>query len=115
MQGNWNPEVELCGVIDLQGDIVECVNLARYPQDAFQFEEEDLQGVAASWHSHPKTSANLSIQDFYFFKSWPSILHFVIASSEVRCFAVLNGTVYLLDQEEDHPSRLLERSVRSSD
>lgn len=113
--GRWDPKVEVCGVITPDLEIQESPNLAPYPEDAFEFRQEDLEGMTASWHSHPKSSPNLSIPDFYFFKSWPSMVHFVIGKDEVRCFAVWAGTVYLIEQEEDHPSRLLEREVPTSD
>ena len=66
----WDPEVERCGIITAEGEIVEKTNRAADPARFFEFSIEDLEGAVATWHTHPKSSANLSIDDYRFFQSW---------------------------------------------
>jgi proteasome lid subunit RPN8/RPN11 len=102
----WSPNVERCGTIN--PDIVEQTNLAEDPQNFFQLAMEDLspEVVLASWHSHPVTSANLSIEDYRFFQSWPKLFHFIIGVDEVRCYQVLDGIVYCVEEKEDYTPRI---------
>ena len=82
-------------------EIKETENLAIDPREMFQIPEEALQGAVATWHTHPSGSANLSIPDFWFFKFWHSMVHFVIYRGEVKAYAVLNGVVHHFDAEDD--------------
>lgn len=104
MSGRWNNTTETCGTIRPDGSIAESENLAADPQNNFEFPEGDLEGAAASWHTHPYGSANLSIPDYWFFKSWLNIDHFIIYKDEVRCYRTLNGVVYSIDEEDDLPA-----------
>lgn len=98
--------MELCGTILPDREIRDCKNLSTEPNRTFQFQLEDLEGQLASWHSHPTGyNANLSIEDYGFFVSWPELLHFIVASDEVRCYTVEKGIVYLVDEEKDYPVR----------
>lgn len=101
----WTPEKERCGRITPDGEIVELTNHAEDPENNFEFALEDLEVEGSTWHTHPYGTANLSIADDGFFKSWPDKTHFIISSSEVRCFIVYNGLVHLLEDEADYPSR----------
>lgn len=91
-------------MIDLKGEILEKKNLSKTPANTFEFAEEDLRDTLASWHTHPSGEATLSGLDFYFFKSWTNRSHFIISSTEVRCYVSLNGVIYLVEQEKDHPA-----------
>lgn len=102
----WSDGDERCGIITAEGEVTECQNLAKEPDDRFLFQEEDLKHAAATWHTHPKSSANLSLPDFYFFKSWPEINHFIVSSTEVRCYSTFDGLLYVTDDETDYPPRL---------
>lgn len=108
----WNPTREDCGIITLRGKIKEVENKALDPHLSFEFPEGVLEKAKASWHTHPARDANLSIPDYYFFKSWPSLVHFIVYRSEVRCYTAVDGRVYSIDEEEDFPPRLLEGSLR---
>ena len=103
--GHWDPTVELCGVITPEGEIVEKPNLSSEPENRFEFALEDLEGAVATWHTHPSGSANLSIDDYRFFQSWPNQTHFIISHDEVRCYTTWDDLVYLVEQEKDHPAR----------
>lgn len=98
-------DLEQCGVILPDGQIIEKPNLSNDPRNRFAFDLGDLEGVEATWHTHPEVTANLSIADFYFFKSWPNLTHFIVSSTEVRCYLTYQGMVYLVEEEEDYPSR----------
>lgn len=106
LQTWWRPGDERCGIIDLKGLIVEKKNWAEDCSHYFTFELSDLKDVQATWHTHPENvTANLSIADHGFFKSWVHLTHFIVSSTEVRCYIVLNGLVYQIDEDEDLPSR----------
>lgn len=108
LNGKWDPTVERCGLIHADGTIVETINISPTPENNFEFEMHHFErDVIATWHSHPTTSANLSIDDFWFFKSWPDLTHFITDISEVRCFINFESQVYLVHAEKDYPSRAL--------
>lgn len=102
----YQTETERCGVILADGQIVERENLASDPANHFQFRLEDLEGAVATWHTHPKSTGNLSIDDYYFFKSWPSQTHFIISFDGIWCYLTdeLNRVIQV-DVEEDYPPR----------
>jgi proteasome lid subunit RPN8/RPN11 len=109
LQPHWQPTTEACGVIDDDLVIIPCQNHASDPYDHFKFSEDDLKGVA-TWHTHPQSNANLSIADYWFFVQWSMQIHFIVAQDEVRCYAVHEGKVYSVDQEEDFSAWLSARS-----
>lgn len=110
LSGRWNNTNETCGVIDLQGDIRELQNLAEDPQNHFRFAEGDLDWAFASWHTHPYGSSNLSVEDYWFFKSLPNMVHFIIYRDEVSCYITQKGVLYSIDEEDDLPSWLPEKA-----
>lgn len=91
-------------MIRANGAIAELKNRADDPANFFRFEQRSLtaKSVMATWHTHPGPSANLSIDDFYFFKSWPNLFHFIISTDEVACYFVCDdGKVHRVDEEDD--------------
>lgn len=106
--------METCGVI-AEGKIRQTRNASPTPETNFEFLLSDLDAVDATWHTHPTTSANLSVDDWYFFQTWPGLLHFIVSSSEVRCYTVIDGEVYGIDEEADHPAWVPEGPVPPSD
>lgn len=113
--GKWIPEVERCGVISPSGEIRDCANLADDPRDQFRFSLADLEAVGATWHTHPASSSNLSIADYWFFMQWKEMLHFVVSVDHVQCYAVTDGTVRILDEAQDYSAWLLERPLPCGD
>ena len=108
LRGFWDPTLERCGTIDVNHQIVEVENQSKNPEFTFAFMMEDLEnGAIATWHSHPTTSANLSIDDYRFFQSWPEMLHFIVGIDEVRCYQVHDGIVFCVDDEADYTPRTL--------
>ena len=106
LQSFWSPEVERCGIILSTGEVVERKNQALESSDRFEMLIEDFEGAEATWHSHPLGLGNLSIADYWFFSTWPNLLHFIVSSAGVRCYVFAEGSVRNLDEAEDYPSRL---------
>lgn len=102
----WDPGVERCGIITATGEIQEKRNRASDPTRFFEFDIKDLEGAVATWHTHPQSTANLSIDDYRFFQSWPELTHFIVSLTDVRCYLTSKGLVHLVDEEKDHPSRI---------
>lgn len=85
-------EQEKCGIILLDGTLIDCENTHVSPTEGFRIpakllvqHEDDLYGT---WHTHPKDSANLSQEDYRGFTQWPRLRHFIIGIDGVRCFTV---------------------------
>lgn len=113
----WNQELEVCGTLSLGGLPKECENQAKEPAHDFEFalSELEAEGVIGTFHTHPATSANLSIADYWFFRQWSQMVHFVISEEEVRCYVVASGSVRMIDEEEDHTSWLSETALSGAD
>lgn len=88
-------------MVTISGEIQEVPNLAEHPEDQFVFPEGVLDDAYATWHTHPLTSANLSIADFHFFKSWSNQLHFIISNNEVRCYIDIQDNLIVIDEADD--------------
>lgn len=112
LNGFWSPGVERCGVIDANLEIIEVPNRSQNPEYTFAFDCDVLDdGPVATWHTHPATPANLSIEDYRFYQCWPAMIHFIIGSDEVRCYQVHNGIVFCVDDEADYTPRATEEAV----
>lgn len=111
LKKHWSPNVELCGVITPELGVEEKQNRSPEPEQRFEFALEDLDGVVGTWHSHPNGTANLSLDDYRFFQSWPNQTHFIISHDEVRCYVTCEGLVHLVEEEKDHPTRPPGREV----
>lgn len=55
--------------------------------------------MVGTWHTHPRTSANLSPSDYYAFASLPALHHFIVSEKEIRGYYVSNGKV--MNYEKD--------------
>lgn len=104
---------ERVGFIKNNGEIVEVENVAEDPESGFavqtgQLIELDGQ-IKASWHTHPGQHSNLSMEDYYTFKAWPHLAHYILGQDGIRCYTVRNGSVILEDSsstrapERDNP------------
>lgn len=88
---------ERLGFILHDGSVVEVKNLCNEPgrggivDPTFLVENEDR--LAASFHTHPGASSNLSGDDYQAFKNWPDLKHYIVGNDGVRCFVVRNGAV----------------------
>jgi proteasome lid subunit RPN8/RPN11 len=114
----WNPQVERCGFILSDGEIVECPNVHENPEKGFEIPLQSItqyrDRVSATWHTHPATGPNLSAQDYKAFQLWPRWYHYIIGEREVWCFYVRNNAVILFD-EDDLSAWLPEGSTPGAD
>ena len=90
-------KMELCGLILLDGTIIDCDNTHSDPTNGFRIpaallvqHEDNLYGT---WHTHPHDTANLSQADYDGFNQWPRLRHFIIGIDGVRCFTVDDGLI----------------------
>lgn len=112
LKGFWDPVVERCGTFDVNHKLIEVENRSKNPEFTFAFGIEDLEdGPVASWHSHPTTTANLSIDDYRFFQAWPEMIHFIVGIDEVRCYQVQDRIVFCVDDEADYTPRASEKAA----
>lgn len=88
---------ERCGFILTDGSIVEIENVAPEPQHSFLAKGEDvlryIDEVAATWHTHPGGTSNLSVGDADTFKFWPDCLHHIVGEDGVSTYEVRNQVV----------------------
>ncbi|WMC09501.1 hypothetical protein PU634_10275 [Oceanimonas pelagia] len=105
LQRLWQPGPERCGVVLDNGEIIELPNRAEQPALAFEVADADLAPymgrVVASWHTHPRTSGNLSVSDYRTFQHYPDWQHYIIDQSSVWQYSVAFDYMVLLDQVFD--------------
>jgi len=103
----WVDSVERCGVILGDETIIELKNISENPKLDFVMREEDFKEYAgrivATWHTHPITSANLSVEDYIMFRSKPDWYHYIVSEKEVWCYYIRNGKVILHEEENSLP------------
>ena len=92
-----NEPQEKCGLILLDGTIIEVENVHPEPERGFKIPaaklaeyDDDLYGT---WHTHPRDTANLSEEDYKGFSQWADLRHFIIGIDGVRCFELEAGLV----------------------
>lgn len=92
---------ERCGLIMSNGDIVELINAAEDPLEAFEISGADLikyEDVAiASWHTHPGQSSQLSLDDYAGFLNYPNFQHHIVGKNGVTSYAVINKRIVIGD------------------
>lgn len=92
---------ERCGFLMTDGTIVEVKNVHTEPELGFRMDPHELlehvSNAIATWHTHPKTTPNLSQEDYAGFLAWPKLTHYIIghgeAGPEVREYVVDDGVV----------------------
>lgn len=108
----WLYGPERVGLVLDDNCIIELDNIDPDPYNAFSVTTEQFdkyQGrIVATWHTHPKTSANLSVEDYHCFRAWPDWFHYIVAEDEIRCYYTKEQIVYLVDDEENNTPRLPE-------
>lgn len=97
----WNPSVERCGFVLKDGSFVELINTHEDTQNGFRINSADIlkyeETVAATWHTHPRTSANLSLEDYKCFLAWPNWYHFIVTRDTVQGYYVEQNRVLIHD------------------
>lgn len=86
------PGNERGGIILSDGTVVELQNLMSEPTEGCVFDPAELlpyeDRMAATWHTHPTSTAALSGMDWDSFLGWPDLLHAIIGTDGVRWYAV---------------------------
>lgn len=99
----WVSTQERCGVITAEGKIVELKNASSTPTLQFRMLADDVtkyrDTMQATWHTHPTTSANLSVDDWVMFRQFPNAMHYIVAEHSTRSYVVKDGKVLI--HEED--------------
>lgn len=100
----WDPYVEHCGFVLRDGSVVEVLNMHESPQDGFRISPEDIlkheATIIATWHTHPHTSGNLSVEDYRCFLNWPEWFHYICDRSKLHCYYVQTQRVFLHDDAD---------------
>lgn len=92
-------EHERVGFVLQSGEIVEVENICHDPRGGFEVRGEDLMkymGEAiATWHTHPGQDCNLSPNDWYGFKNYPNLRHYIIGTDGVAEYYVNDAGMVL--------------------
>jgi|TARA_R110002050_G_scaffold227881_2_gene363516 hypothetical protein len=95
---------ERCGVILVSGEVVELPNRHTQPKNNFRMLSEDVDNVAgdivSTWHSHTIKNYNLSLNDYYCFKSLPHLSHYIISIKGVACYQAQDDKVMNLNRRD---------------
>lgn len=92
----WNPEVERCGIVLLDGEVVELPNVWHEPERGFGILHEDVAPYIAKhgidyflgvWHTHPSNTCHPSELDRIGWISIPGVRYFIVTESEVAEWA----------------------------
>lgn len=80
-------EMERGGLILTDGTVVEIDNLCQDPTEGYLPNTEQLvasiDDAAATWHTRPGATANLSVEDWETFVNWPDHLHAIVGTDRV--------------------------------
>lgn len=94
---------EACGFILASGQVVSVPNVAKDPKEAFEMADDHvdkyLSKAVATWHTHPRTGCNLSVEDYACFLAFPNIEHYIYDGSRLACYTVDTETGYVLLKE----------------
>lgn len=97
----WTSGNERCGVVLEGGEVVELTNQAENPRLAFAIPDQDLEPyrdrVVASWHTHPRTTGNLSVADYRLFQAHPAWQHYIVDQTRVWQYSVAFDGMVMLD------------------
>lgn len=94
---------ERCGLILESGELIEIENIHPDPTKylAMPSSVMDRDGIIGTWHTHPNTSPNLSVEDYHWFTSYPELNHYIVGNFETWRYYVENGAL-LVSHHEDH-------------
>lgn len=86
------------GIILRSGRVVEFPNICEDPLTSCMFNMSEfiphMSNLAATWHTHPDATADLSGMDWESFSNWPELEHVIVGSDGLRWYAVAeNGAV----------------------
>lgn len=83
--------------------LVEIENLHPQPEHFLLIPEAEMHrdGIIGTWHTHPNTSPNLSVEDYEWFTNYPHLNHFIVGNFETWRYYVEDGAL-LVDHYADH-------------
>ncbi len=88
---------ERVGFVLDDGSVVEVENEAPEPATSFDICTEDLitfgDRAGATFHTHPGSSSNLSVEDHIAFTSWPDLIHNIVGSDGLSSYKIDGGKV----------------------
>lgn len=94
-------DTERVGFVLKNGEIVEVENVCPEPNEGFEVKGEDILNyapqAAATWHTHPGMTSNLSMNDYETFLEWPMLDHFIIGTNGVTKYVVEDDEVLIAD------------------
>lgn len=94
---------EACGFVLKSGEVIQVTNHAENKKTDFEIDEADLNEhadqIAATWHTHPATNCNLSVEDYACFVAFPDWLHYIYDGHRLACYTVNQETGYVLVKE----------------
>lgn len=103
LQSLHNPQgFERVGFILSDGEVIEVPNISVTPEIAFLVKGSDIlkyglpespTPAIATWHTHPKKDANLTIEDHEMFLNYSHLKHYIVGTDGVRGYRVENGRV----------------------
>lgn len=91
-------------------EILELQNLADDPRCGFKLNPDALNDsrILATIHNHPNGNLNLSVNDYYTFKNYSSMLHFIVnKNGDYRAYIVKED--YVHNASKDEISRVLKK------
>lgn len=90
---------ELCGVVMKDGTVKVLPNLHPEPRDNFAMDASVLDDpeVVATWHTHPRTSPNLTVADYRAFRQFPRLRHYIVGAAELWCYRMHDDILVLDD------------------
>lgn len=87
--------VERCGLVLIDGSVVEIENKHELPANNFRMLSEDIlpyEGkITATWHTHLDGNFNLSLNDYECFTSLADLSHYIISSLGVAEYKIKNN------------------------
>lgn len=93
---------ELCGVILADGTVKSLPNIHPDPRDNFSMDASDFDdpNIVATWHTHPRTGPNLTVEDYRAFVQFPRLRHYIISATEIWCYR-MDGAILVRDDNDN--------------
>lgn len=101
LRRRFTDDREHCGFIT-EYCVVEVNNCAVDPENHFEISEDDveiyLDTAVATWHSHPKSSANLSMEDYSLFSEIRDCRHVIVSPDEIWVYYTTPEGMVLVEE-----------------
>ncbi|WP_273860753.1 hypothetical protein [Photobacterium sp. GSS17] len=101
LRRRFTTDREHCGFIT-EYCVVEVSNCAIDPKTHFEISEDDvelyLDAAVATWHSHPESSANLSLEDHALFAEIRDCRHIIVSPTEIWVYYTTPKGVVMVEE-----------------